>query len=66
MELDFLRESHAGSKGCTAGVDLLLGEANSRSLHFAPPDFLWRLVASMNFMRLSLRKAAYVALSSAA
>jgi hypothetical protein len=27
-----------------------------------PPDFLSGLVASVNFMRLSLRKAAYVAL----
>jgi hypothetical protein len=32
----------------------------------APPDFLWDLVASVNFMRLSLRKGAHVLLSSAA
>ena len=32
----------------------------------APPDFLWDLVASVNFMRLSLRKGAHVVLSSAA
>ena len=38
---------------------------NSRSLRFAPPDFLWNMVALTNFMRLSLRKAAYVALASA-
>jgi len=31
-----------------------------------PPDFLWNLVASMNFMRLSLRKGARAAPSSAA
>ena len=31
-----------------------------------PPDFLWNLVALANFMRLSLKKAAYVASSSAA
>jgi hypothetical protein len=30
------------------------------------PDFLWNLVALANFMRLSLKKAAYVASSSAA
>ena len=32
----------------------------------ASPDFLSRLVALANFMRLSLRKAAYAAMSSAA
>ena len=31
---------------------------NRRSLHYAPPDFLLRVVALANFMRLSLRKAA--------
>ena len=36
---------------------------NSRSLHYAPPDFLWRLVALANFMRLSFGKAAYVGVS---
>ena len=29
-------------------------------------DFLWNLVALANFMRLSLRKAAYMVLASAA
>ncbi len=38
---------------------------NSRSLHYAPPDFLWNLVALTKFMRLSLRKAAYVATANA-
>ncbi len=38
-----------------------MGERNRRSLHCAPPDFLSRLVALANFMRLSLRKAAHVA-----
>jgi hypothetical protein len=33
---------------------------NRRSLHYAPPDFLLRLVAFAELMRLSLRKAAYV------
>ena len=37
---------------------------NSRSLHFATPDFLWNLVALPNFMRPSLRKGARVALSN--
>ena len=31
-----------------------------RSLHYAPPDFLLRLVALMNGMRLSLGRAANV------
>jgi hypothetical protein len=39
---------------------------NSRSLHSAPPDFLWNVVALMHFMRPSLRKGAQVDLSSAA
>ncbi len=39
---------------------------NSRSLHFAPPDFLWELVALVHFMRPSLRKGAHAVLSSAA
>src|SRR5271163_4113866 len=33
--------------------------------HYASPDFLWNLVALSNFMRPSLRKGAYAALSSA-
>jgi hypothetical protein len=33
---------------------------NRRSLHCAPPDFLLRLEALANFMRLSLLKAAHV------
>jgi hypothetical protein len=39
---------------------------NRRSLHYATPDFLSRLVALANFMRLSLRKAAHAAVSRAA
>jgi len=39
---------------------------NRRSLHFATPDFLLSLVASVDFMRLSLRKGARAAVSSAA
>jgi hypothetical protein len=42
------------------------GSRNRRSLHFAPPNFLWNLVALVHFMRPSLRKGAHVALSSAA
>ena len=41
-------------------------EKNSRSLHYATPDFLWNLVALSNLMRLSLRRAAHAAVSSAA
>jgi hypothetical protein len=37
-----------------------------RSLHYATPDFLLRLVALANFMRLSLMKAAHVVASCAA
>ena len=33
---------------------------NSRSLHYATPDFLSRSVVSASFMRLSLPKAAHV------
>jgi hypothetical protein len=40
--------------------------ANHRSLHYAPPDFLSRLVALSSFMRLSLRKAPHAAMFSAA
>jgi len=36
---------------------------NSR-LHYAPPDFLWNLVALANSMRLSLRKGAHAASTS--
>ena len=38
----------------------------SRSLHYAPPDFLLTLVALVHFMRPSLRKGAHAALSSPA
>jgi len=37
---------------------------NCRSLGYAPPDFLSRLMALMHLMRLSLRKGAHAALSS--
>jgi hypothetical protein len=40
--------------------------AHSRSLPYAPPDFLWRLVALANSMRLSLKKGAHAALSRGA
>jgi hypothetical protein len=35
-------------------------------LRYAPPDFLWNLVALAHFMLLSLTKAAHAAMSSAA
>jgi hypothetical protein len=41
-------------------------EKNCRSLHSAPPDFLWSVVALIEYVHLSLRKGAYVALSGAA
>jgi hypothetical protein len=39
---------------------------NRRSLHYAPPDLLWRPVALMICMRLSLRRAAHVDVASSA
>jgi hypothetical protein len=39
---------------------------NGRSLHYAPPNFLSRAAASVNFMRLSLQRAANVELVRAA
>src|ERR1700688_2772483 len=41
-------------------------KGNRRSLHCATPNFLLSLVALAIFMRLSLKKAAHVAISSAA
>jgi hypothetical protein len=40
--------------------------AHCRSLHYAPPDFLSRTVALMDPVRLSLRRAAYVAVAGIA
>jgi len=45
--------------------ELGAGRVNRRSLHYAPPNFLWNLVASANLMRLSLRRGAFAVLSSA-
>jgi hypothetical protein len=42
-----------------------MGE-NCRSLHSAPPDFLWSSVALTKCLRLSLRKGAFVALFGSA
>jgi hypothetical protein len=39
---------------------------NRRSLRYATPDFLSRLVVLANFMRLSLRKGAHAVLPGAA
>jgi len=47
-------------------ADVATNRINRRSLHYAPPDFLFSEVALANFMRLSLRKAAYVALGGSA
>ena len=40
-------------------------KAHSRSLGFAPPDFLWSLLALANLMRLSLLKAAHAVMDGA-
>jgi hypothetical protein len=42
------------------------GMGNRGSLHYAPPDFLWRAVALITCMRLSLRRAAHVDVASSA
>jgi hypothetical protein len=42
------------------------GASTQRSLHYAPPDFPFRVVALMKFMRLSLRRAASVVVASSA
>ena len=39
---------------------------NERLSKGFPPNFLWSPVALMDFMRLSLRRAAHVALASSA
>jgi phosphatidylserine/phosphatidylglycerophosphate/cardiolipin synthase-like enzyme len=41
-------------------------DKNRQSLHCATPDFLLNSVGSASFMRLSSRKAAHAALSTAA
>jgi hypothetical protein len=58
---EFLSEKAQGLKSLRENW-----KQNSRSLHYATPDFLSNLVALANFMRLSLRKAAHGAMSSAA
>jgi hypothetical protein len=54
---------HAGADGFMGRVrrESFGGKAHSRSLHSATPDFLSNFVASANFMRLSLLKAALAA-----
>jgi hypothetical protein len=50
------------------GIPLICGarEGNCRSLRYATPDFLSRLVALANFMLLSLMKAAHAVAACAA
>jgi hypothetical protein len=48
-----------------AELQILIRLRSGQTLHFAPADFPWNLVASGNLMRLSLRKGAHAALSSA-
>jgi hypothetical protein len=47
-------------------LGVMRNRENRRSLHSAPPDFLWRPVALMICMRLSLRRAANVVVASIA
>jgi hypothetical protein len=56
----------ANSIGSTAQNIPRRGLRNCRSLHSVTPDFLLELVALSQFMRPSLRKGAYAALSRAA
>jgi hypothetical protein len=42
------------------------GPLNRRSLHYAPPDFLWRPVVLSLCMRLSSLRAAHVVVASSA
>jgi hypothetical protein len=39
---------------------------NHRSLHYAIPDFLWKVAALANIMRLSLKKGAHAVVAGAA
>ena len=48
----------------TEFANIRTNRINSRSLHYAPPDFLWDYVALVRYMRLSLRKGAHAALLS--
>jgi hypothetical protein len=64
--LDLQRTFHRNVFRWSEAEDLLWGKENRRSLHCAPPDFLWTLVALSNFMGPSLRKGPHAALSSAA
>jgi hypothetical protein len=60
-------EKGTGFRVCVRTTRICVGaEAHCRSLGCAPPDFLSRFMALMHFMRLSLRKGAQAALSSAA
>jgi hypothetical protein len=64
---DFVRCCVAGNPGALRSKNISRkGPRNCRSLRYATPNFLLRLVALMSFMRLSLMKAAHVALSGAA
>ncbi len=60
------RSACSSSRNCISGRRASTEERKSRSLHFATPEFLSRLVALANFMRLSLMKAAHADLSDVA
>jgi hypothetical protein len=49
-----IRPLRFASVGKTKGTLVFSVEVDRRSLGFAPPDFLWNLVALVDFMRLSL------------
>ena len=64
----FCHVAQAEFKGCHHGIysRLLMRVSHRRSLRSATPDFLLSLVALVILMRLSLTKAAHLAMSSAA
>jgi hypothetical protein len=45
---------------------VLVEKENRRSLHCAPPDFLFNLLALLKFVRLSFRRTASVVVASSA
>jgi hypothetical protein len=57
-------ESVARKVGLKRVLKSLRAGQNSRSLHYAAPDFLLRAVALIKFVRLSLRRVAYVVVSN--
>ena len=60
-----MRSEFSGRRIFLRSSELLTLLRPSHGPRGSPPDFLWNLVASVNFMRLSSRKGARAVLSSA-